>query len=844
MGEFPIVIHRHIPALQTVINEQEKRYEEAIRWIPTGMNFTGVSLETYSCPFSTLVEHDTGICVNFNPHKFFMRARPWNCELNVALYPPPYVFLWSQPLILATTDLKFFLKYPRLWNRQIGDDIHRDYHSTIRTKVFNAWIIDSMYENQWAMKHFSEWKIKKDPSFALNIISHDVHFLMETRRTQSQQSWSAEITNVKIPLFCTIIHFGSGPCSTVPRDYIISSQEWHAKDLEGLYDILDFERNKEWTIIANVENSLLWEMGFKKHFSMCENYIEHKGYWVNLPFTSTKDRIAHALIHVLQSAMGNSSYLMHRIARLCTNGKWLELTNLNLDDRAYFINPATRTSTLEVTTKQTLIDDSILFHVQYPHFALRFVSCGLPQESGLQFMELVNIFDFCVWLCLLILLMGLSLLMQGNKSNSTNQVDWRRMTFHNFKECFTNLFPFIKALLEQGDKYLASSKGRKSLLIRGSFIAIALVLSNAYKGQNVYNLVTSRKLVPYHYFKQLIQDNFTIYSEIINPTISIPMLISGNLSGMNITRHSLFLRKYNGDYLNLTLNPYLTVSLQTEIKSIYNEMEEKIEEGEVYMHEQLEQIEILVKHSEMLPTTIDTIHEVREEFFPPYFNATMFASRAWNIPNKATGLVRTLFTKWQRKHAFETLKSCNKVALILPSFVCHRFAQKLSEEISKERIYVSKQVLHEHSFDVRLKGPITPYALKRFKWMQVSGIWEFWIQIFRDGTLYIEKQARNELKKPTMSGNISIIFTTWIVGVAIGTVVFFVEIIKLKGFIRIVIDQANQFRRIIVRKLIRRHIIVDHASVTYRVVESAINILLLFVLLLLLSFIADLSFIL
>ncbi|CAL8139975.1 unnamed protein product [Orchesella dallaii] len=623
--EFPIVIHHHIPALLTVTNEQDKRYDEALGWIPTGYNCTGVSLETYSCPFSTLVEHDTGICLNFNPHKFFMRARPWNCELNVALYPPLYVFSGS-PGLVATT-LEFDLKYPRLWNRQTGKDVHRQYHSTIRTKVFNAWIIDSMYENQWTTKHFSGWKIERDVFHPLIILSHDVHFLMETRRTQNQQSWSAEITNVKIPLFCnTIIHFGWGPCSTVPRGYI-SFQEWHAMDLEGLYDTLDFEWNKEWKISADAGSSVLWEMGIVKHLLMCENYIEHNGYWVNLPFTSTKDRIVHALIYVLQSLMGNSTYRMDFKRRLCTNGKWLKLTNSY--DFEYDLNPTT--STLEITTKRTLIDDSILFHVQYPHFALRFVSCGLPQESGLQFMELVNIFDFCVWLCLLILLMGLSLLVQGNKSNSTNQVDWRRMTFHNFKEFFTNLFPFIKALLEQGDKYLASSKGRKSLLIRGSFIAIALVLSNAYKGQNVYNLVSSRKLVPYHYFKQLIQDNFTIYSEIINPSISIPMLISGNLSGMNITRHSLFLHEYNRDYFELTYESYLIVSLQTEIKSIYNDMEEKIEEGKVYMHEQLEQNEILVKHSEMLPTTIDTIQEVREEFFPPYFNATMFASRARDL---------------------------------------------------------------------------------------------------------------------------------------------------------------------------------------------------------------------
>ncbi|CAL8130190.1 unnamed protein product [Orchesella dallaii] len=795
---FPIVIRHHVPALVKTSDPQYKWYDEWLKWIPIGLNVTGVALKTYSCPFSHIVEHETGVCLNFNPHKFFMRTRPWNCELNVALYPPLYVF---NAFAFKFSILTSYLLYPRVWNRQKGDEIYNTYRATIKTSIFNAWFIDGMYENQWTTDHFYYWKTVNSGLFwTPNIISHDVHFLMETRRSGRQHLSSSEITNIKIPLLCET-QPNEKHCTNAPRHYSISLQNWHSNDLEGLYDQLYFEWHKLWNIQLITWSSIFDEIGFMKHFSMCENYIEHKGYWVKLPFTSIHERVAHALIHVLQSTMGNSTY---RVLRnkfregLCTNGKWQEITDTSN------IEVNLIQTTLDITRKQALIDDSILFHIPNPLISLRFVSCGQPLESGLEFVELVKIFEIWIWLCLSIFLMGLSILMQVKKSESINHIDRKTRYIRYFKECFTNLFPLIKALLEQGDTYLASSNGRRSMLIRGCFIAVALILSNAYKGQNVYNLVTSRKLIPYHYLKQLVHDKFTIYTEIVHPFIWMPTLISGNLTGMEVKKHSLFFQERDTQYANVTNDPFLGLEMTSEVYFMYRDMKRFINEGVGLKYKRLEELHFLVNNTEMLPTAIDTFKAVREEVFPPHFNATMVASRVKDIDRVSRRLVRTLFTKWQKIHSFEVLKRCNKTALILPSYLCHHFAQKLSSEYLEERIYVSKQVLHEQSFHVRLQGFIKLGELKRIKGIEASGIWEFWLQLFRDGTLYIEKQARNELKKPTMSGNISVIFTIWIIGVAVGTVAFFVEVFKLiYSFIRYSISCFNQLIRMIVTKLVR-----------------------------------------
>jgi len=71
-----------------------------------------------------------------------------------------------------------------------------------------------------------------------------------------------------------------------------------------------------------------------------------------------------------------------------------------------------------------------------------------------------------------------------------------------------------KALLEQGDPFSSSVSSTKRLRFSiGTFLLVAIVISNAYKSSNVYNLVLPRKPVPYENLSQLLNDSFKIYSK-------------------------------------------------------------------------------------------------------------------------------------------------------------------------------------------------------------------------------------------------------------------------------------------------------------------------------------------
>jgi len=73
-----------------------------------------------------------------------------------------------------------------------------------------------------------------------------------------------------------------------------------------------------------------------------------------------------------------------------------------------------------------------------------------------------------------------------------------------------------KALLEQGDPFSSGVSGTKRLRFSiGTFLLVAIVISNAYKSSNVYNLVLPRKPVPFENLSQLLSDSFKIYSKAI-----------------------------------------------------------------------------------------------------------------------------------------------------------------------------------------------------------------------------------------------------------------------------------------------------------------------------------------
>lgn len=77
----------------------------------------------------------------------------------------------------------------------------------------------------------------------------------------------------------------------------------------------------------------------------------------------------------------------------------------------------------------------------------------------------------------------------------------------------SNGLTFLKVILEQGDPFPASvGNVTKFLVIIGLLLLMGIILSNAYKNTNVYNMVVPKRPLVYKDLKDLLKDGFTIYT--------------------------------------------------------------------------------------------------------------------------------------------------------------------------------------------------------------------------------------------------------------------------------------------------------------------------------------------
>ncbi|CAL8124493.1 unnamed protein product [Orchesella dallaii] len=150
--------------------------------------------------------------------------------------------------------------------------------------------------------------------------------------------------------------------------------------------------------------------------------------------------------------------------------------------------------------------------------------------------------------------------------------------------------------------------------------------------------------------------------------------------------------------------------------------------------------------------------------------------RKYSGPEYYYRVFQSALLKLQERHSFEVLKECNKVAVILPALTCNQIANNLSRNENLADVFVGKEVLYDRAFRVKISGSVSVNLIMRAKWVMGSGIWDFWSQIFEHRELFNEdKSSETQLKAPSMSGNISVVFTIILFGIVCSLVVFVLE---------------------------------------------------------------------
>lgn len=144
---------------------------------------------------------------------------------------------------------------------------------------------------------------------------------------------------------------------------------------------------------------------------------------------------------------------------------------------------------------------------------LQFVACSYPIKSALPFNELTNIYQTEVWMLCVVTLLVLSLLPNYLRRN-----------------CVFSLSSFVKKLDIHLKIYLGQDISYGDQFTSNLFMCLSclasIILSNAYKYDNVYRMIAPRDVLPYTKFQQLEDNHFEILTKTHHVWIYPTFLIS------------------------------------------------------------------------------------------------------------------------------------------------------------------------------------------------------------------------------------------------------------------------------------------------------------------------------
>jgi hypothetical protein len=139
--------------------------------------------------------------------------------------------------------------------------------------------------------------------------------------------------------------------------------------------------------------------------------------------------------------------------------------------------------------------------------SIKFLTCDGAIRETISFIGFISAFDISSWLvCLILWFLSIMtyLAIYAVKRNSVSEIRELRVL-----EAIENVG---RILLEQGDILLDKYPKEVSILfLSGSWVLMGMVLSNAYKGNNIKELSAPRRLQLVHRFEQLYEKNFTLY---------------------------------------------------------------------------------------------------------------------------------------------------------------------------------------------------------------------------------------------------------------------------------------------------------------------------------------------
>jgi hypothetical protein len=403
---------------------------------------------------------------------------------------------------------------------------------------------------------------------------------------------------------------------------------------------------------------------------------------------------------------------------------------------------------------------------------LRFVSCGSRGLEPLQFEQFFTVFENSVWKCILattlVLLFAMSVLNGGRRPlSSSNKIIY-----------------LLKVFLEQGDPFPEKITTKKCFrfLLSGILLG-SLVLSNAFKSTNVYNIVLPQKQLIFRTIDQLLEHGYVLYSKVGYYKYYVDSSQTFLLPPIPQRR-----KKYPHEILVKIANVIVGFSW-TEIKiygDISKDFQKQLKEPEI------KAISKYVQKSRPHPN-MSLLFVEPFEILRPLLQIGLMSFESF------AKSVRT-FDFWGKQDAIilEDLKKCNKSAWIMPNYKAQQLKRVLYQSGKHSDIGVG--ALPKSYVDVVYRSHMPSSILLKTSLVSNTGLLDFWSNLINRTDL-VGRLENEPPKKPNMSGNIKVIFVFLVAGLLISLICMFLE---LHGSILRIICEAFKSCHLIVLCVIQK----------------------------------------
>lgn len=698
-------------------------------------NITVHKTSNFPCPFSIFFlginiinrySHPEILCFLLDTTLFFKYTKPYNCQIQVALYPDILYYKVSAYILVfkSNDERKLMLKFP-----------------SSSTPVIQIFVHDKSFK---VLDHFRSPQAAKD--LLDFVFIGDLH---KVKQFCSQVFLLAFVNSGRVRKVTPDLHVIKKldiiricPCWISERKSRFKVPVSPPKIYLELADLTELS-------LPPPQFQLFWDISEASYLG--ENVVGHMVKYLvdcdnlqpltSLSFlTSPVDYVANAYAHIWLSIMGNYSMIKY------------------YENLSYRIPCSSNPGNVGQILKQRIIhvDLALVPFIRglhlFPYFvedelsSLTFVSCGERGFSAIAFHELSSVFDVWVWLLILVSMITLVL------------------AINPFGKVKNHWIAPVKVILEQGTPFLESvaSVGKLRFAL-GLFLLMGIILSNAYKNSNVYNIISPRKYLPYEYFYELVTDNFTVYTRVADMHYFHQRYQDAFMFMIEFDPFKGSIEGFSKDQLMIVAVSEVALRKRTLMKAL-----ETVPSFDVYTNS---------KRTEMVinKTSIVTSGILQSSIF--HFSLKNLMENIWQKMTRVLNnsisldLSREAFTKEKElliaseaEVHFEALKDCHKVALVLPEHKCHNYSKLLNRQGFTKNVFVGKDRYIDVEWMFRITGVVPPYIPTRIKSAHEFGIWQRWTKLV-GGTKEGIKGGNEKVTAAKMSGNVVVVFLIWLVGI-------------------------------------------------------------------------------